>query len=227
MTTALQIVSRAAELIGFKDPDETLSGNDAANFLAVLNSMVDGWNTDRLFIVASQTVTASVSASPVAIGTGQTLNTVRPIRIEDGWVRLNGIDYRLKWVTSAEYDAIVSKSVTTSLPGFAYYQPSLPSGAIYLWPAPSAAVSLHVRVLVQLSEFAALATEYDLAPGYRKALEYSLAEELAPGRRQLDPQIARVAANARRAIRRTNFEPVQIETSDVARSIVFSILRGE
>lgn len=226
MTTALQIINRAAELVGYKDPDETLNANDSANFLAVLNDMVGTWNTHRLYVPASQTVSASVSASPVSIGTSQTLNTTRPIRIEGGWIRENSVDYPLEWITSAEYDAIPDKTDTSTLPTKAYYSPSVPSGAIYLWPAPSAAISLYVRVATMLTEFAALATDYDLAPGYKRALEYSLAEELAPGRRPLNPDIARHAYNARRSIKTANWEPVLLEDSGVPERATFNVVTG-
>lgn len=227
MTTAQQIVSRAAELIGYKDADEALSGNDAANFLGALNSLVGTWNTQRLYIVTTADVSATVAASPVAIGVGQTLATARPVRIESGYVRQNGVDYPLEWLTAAEYDAIAAKDVSTTLPTSAYYAPNVPNGAIYLYPVPSAPVELHVRVMAQLSEFANLATDYDLAPGYKRALEYSLAEELAPGRRPLDAQIARAAMNARRAIKVANFEPVQLTGSDLSRAVLFNILTGQ
>jgi hypothetical protein len=227
MTTALQIVNRAAELIGYKDPSEALDGNDSANFLAVLNDLVGTWNTDRLYVVATTTVSASVSASPVSIGTGQTLSTPRPIRIESAWVRVNGVDYPLSLIGQFEYDAIPAKATTSTVPNEAFYSPGVPYGSLYLYPVPSAAVTLFVRVMAQLSEFANLATEYDLAPGYKRALEYSLAEELAPGRRGLDPQIARHAQNARKAIRRANYEPVQIGSYGFASGAGFNVLTGQ
>lgn len=217
MTTALSIINRAAELIGYKDPSETLSGDDAASFLSILNDMVDGWNTSRLNVVSTQTVTASVSASPVSIGAGQTLSTARPIRIEGAWIRQNGVDYPLNPLTSAQYDAIADKATTGTLPSAFFYSPVLPSGSIYLWPFPSQAVTLYVRVMTQLSSFAALATDYDIAPGYKKALEYSLAEELCPGRAPLNPKVERIAFNARRAIKVANHEPLMLEGSRVRR----------
>lgn len=227
MTTALQIINRAAELIGYKDPDETLSANDAVNFLGILNDLVDDWNNKRLYIVSTTTVSASVSASPVSIGSGQTLDTARPIRIEDGWIRQNGVDYGLEWITSQEYDAIADKTVTSTFPTKAYYSPTLPYGSIYLWPVPSAAVSLHVRVMTQLSSFAATSTDYTLAPGYKRALELSLAEELAPGRRPIDPRVERSAFNARRSLKVANHESLQMVTPDAPRLRSFDIVTGQ
>lgn len=225
MTTAQQIINRAAELIGYKDTEESLSGNEASNFLGILNDLVGTWNTQRLYIVATTTVSANVSSSPVSIGASQTLNTPRPIRLEGVWVRDGGIDYPIRLITSAEYDAIQNKSDTTTYPECAYYSPGLPSGSLYLWPAPASVIALHVRVMTQLSEFAALSTDYNLAPGYKRALELSLAEELFPSR--VTPKLQQMADSARRAIRVANFEPVVIESTDVASQSVFNIVTGE
>lgn len=226
MTTAQTIINRAAEITGYKDPGETLSSDDAQQFLAVLNALVDSWNTSRLYIVATSVVNASVSSSPVSIGSGQTLNVARPIRIEGGFVRSGGLDYPIKdWLTASEYDSIASKSDTSPTPWAAYYQPAVPNGSLYLWPAPSGAIDLHVRVMTQLSEFAGLSTEYDLAPGYKRALQYSLAEELHPNR--ITPQIARLAASSRRAIKRANHEPLMLDSSDVALPAPFDIRIGQ
>jgi hypothetical protein len=207
MTTALQILNRGAEIIGYKDPDEQLSGSDQANFLRILNTMLDGWNTQRMFIVSVANVVQTVSGLPITIGPSGTINMARPVRLEDGcFIRLNDADYGIVWVARTEYQAIIQKNQAGNLACYGYYEPSLPLGQIYLWPFPSSPVELHLQAQVQLTEFADLVTDYDLAPGYRKALEYSLAEELAPGRRPIDPGVARIAANSRRVIRRTNVE---------------------
>lgn len=129
---ALSIINRAFELIGYKDPDEALSGNEAQAGLDALNSLVDAWNAQPLF---------------------------------------------------------------------ALWQP--------------------------ISSFDDLTTEHNLAPGFRKALEYSLAEDLAPGRRALDPATAKAAFLARRAIRRNNVEVPQLEpVPRVLRSSRFNIDTG-
>lgn len=211
MTTALQIVSRSAEIIGYKDPDESLSGNDAANFLAVLNSMLDSWNTQRLYIVTVAQVSASVSANPTSIGAGGTFNTARPVRIEDGcFARIGDVDYPIQVIGRSEYDLFVDKSTTSTFPDFVYYEPAIPTGQLYFYPVPSPAVTVYLQVQTQLTAFADLSTDYTLAPGYKKALEYSLAEELAPGRRPLEAQVVRQASIARRAIKTTNFESPQM-----------------
>lgn len=211
MPTALSIVNRAAEIIGYKDPDEALSGNDANNFLGILNSLLDSWNTQRLYIVTVARVTATVSANPATIGTGQTFNVTRPVRIEPGcFTRISNIDYPIEVIDRERYALIPDKTTTGSFPDVLYYEPGLPTGNVFFYPVPVSGVSVHLQVQTQLTAFADLGTDYNLAPGYKKALEYSLAEELAPGRRPLEQQVMRQAAIARRAIKTTNFESPQL-----------------
>ena len=206
MTKATAIINRAAEIIGYKDPDESLSSADSTNFLTVLNDMLDGWNTQRLFIIAVSEVSQSVTGLPITIGLTGTINVARPIRMQDGaYVRVNSVDTPIQWIERTEYEAIPSKT-QAGTPVLGYYEPSMPLGKIYLYPYPSSAVTLVLPLQTQLTEFADLAsTDYTLAPGYRKALAYSLAEELAPGRRELSRDVQRIAAMARKAIRRSNY----------------------
>lgn len=205
--TSQQIINRACEIIGYKDPDESLSSTDSTNFLGVLNDMLDGWNAQRLFIVNVGEIVQNVSGSPITIGPGGTINVTRPISVEDGsFIRINGADFAIKWIQQVEYNAIIVKSTPGTIAVYGYYQQSTPVGEIFLWPVPSSSVELHLQLQTQLVEFADLSTGYTLAQGYKKALCYSLAEELAPGRRSLDPKVERIAMASRRAIRRNNVD---------------------
>lgn len=225
--TALDIINRAAELIGYKDVDESLTATEKSNFLGVLNSIVDTWNSQRLYITQVEETATNVSSSPVTIGTSMTINVPRPVVIEAGsFIRSSGTDYPLKWMTREEYNAIADKSSTSSIPTHAYYNRDIPTGYIYLYPVPSTTVALHLQLRTMLSEFADTSTSYSLAPGFKKALVYTLAEELAPGRRPLDPQIARIAANSRRVIKRANHVIAPLNSSSPVLSNVGRILSG-
>lgn len=214
MTKAIDLINRACDLFGYKDPSESLSAGDQANFLAVLNDMVDSWNTQRLFIVAVSDVVQSASGLPITIGSGGDINVTRPTRMEQGaYTRTDGVDSPFRWVERTEYDAIGNKS-EAGVPQIGYYEPAMPLGKIHLWPYPASAIELHLPVQTQLTAFAdAATTDYTFAPGYVKAMAYSLAEELAGGKRELPLSVQRIAATSRKAIRRTNvaIQPQQIE----------------
>lgn len=207
MTTALQIIDRAYSLLGYKAAGEVLSSDDANYGLEALNAMLDGWQTQSMYIVSKGAVVATISGTSATVGPGMIFDTPRPVRIEDGsFSRLNGVDYDVTEIDRETYASISLKTVRSSFPQYFYYDGNMPTANLFFYPAPVAGVEFHLAVQTQLTAFANLATDYPLAPGYLKALQYSLAEELAPGIKEVPMSLMRIAANARRAIRRTNVD---------------------
>jgi hypothetical protein len=205
MANALSLIERAYSLIGFKDPGEALSGTDTSYALGVLNDMIDSWNTQNFFIVSVQEVVATISGNPITVGPSMMVNIPRPATVENGsFVRSGGVDFPIEWITREEYNNIAYKTVGSNIPAYGYYDAALPTAKIYLYPYPTASAELHLQVQSDLSEFANLTTDYPLAQGYRRAIAYSLAEELAPGVRELPASVAKNAFLARKAIRKTN-----------------------
>jgi hypothetical protein len=202
--TALMLIDRAYSLLGFKAAGEPLAAADAQCGLDALNALLDGWSTQPLSIVSVQEIVALVAASPVTVGLGMDADIERPARMEGGaFVRVAGVDCPLTWIGRERFNAICQKS-DAGQPEFAYYDAALPVGNVFLWPQPSAPFELHLQLHAPQAQFVNVTDECVLAPGYRKAIEYSLAEELAPGIKELPLTVVRTAANARRAIRRTN-----------------------
>jgi len=205
MATASAIIDRAYGLLGYKDAGEALSGADADYALNVLNDMIDSWNTNRLFIFTTQTVTSTVIGVSSSIGPGLTIDTPRPTRIpaQGSFVSVGGVDYPIEFINDAQYNGIAIKSTPSTIPIYAHYDNGVP-GRIFFWPFPSVATSFTLLLEQQLTSFADLATDVPLVPGYKKALQESLAEELAPGLREIPAALVRSAAKSRQAIRRTN-----------------------
>lgn len=227
MTTASHLIDRAYELIGYKDPEEALSGVLAVRALSVLNDMIDGWNTQRMFIISVNEIVVTASGLPITVGPGMMVNITRPVRMEDGaFVRINGADYPIRWIDREQYNAIAYKSVAGQISLSGYYDANMPTANIYLWPYPATGAELHLQVQDTLSEFADLSTDYPLAPGYKKALSYSLAEELAPGLRELPASVVRGAMLARKAIRRTNAQVPQLNSGSPGSSPLAQFLAG-
>lgn len=203
MTTALSMIDRAFELIGYKDPGETLSGADSAAGLAALNSMIDAWRRNTLFVYATTYITQSVSGDPITIGSGGTLNTTRPVDIPNGgFVRVGGLDYGFTMIDREAWANITLKSLNTPWPSFCYYEPALPLGKLYFYPQIATTTELHIPIRQQVGEFADLTTDYTLDAGYKIAMEYSLAEELAIGRVAIDPRITAKGMQYRKNIQR-------------------------
>jgi hypothetical protein len=203
--TALMLIDRAYALLGYKAAGEALSADDADYGLQALNAMLDGWNTQPLSIVSVGEVVGNVSGISATVGPGLDFDTPRPVRVENGaFSRVNGIDYPVQWIDRETYAAIALKAVGSQFPQYAYYDANQPTATVYFYPVPPAGLEFHLPVQTQFAAFESVAQEVSLAPGYRKAIEYSLAEELAPGIKELPLAVMRAAANARRAMRRTN-----------------------
>lgn len=205
MATASDIIDRAYALIGFKDAGEALSGADAQYALGALNDMIDAWNTQRLFIYTIAEVVASASGLPIAIGPGMAINTARPVTMEAGsFARIAGLDYPITWIDDEQYQGIAIKNMSSAIPQFGHYDGGNPTGTISLWPYQTTPTELHLMVRQQLAAFPDMATDVPLAQGYKNAIQYSLAEELASGVRELPALVAKKAILYRRAIRITN-----------------------
>ena len=214
MTTALQIIDRAYSLLGYKAAGDALSADDAQYGLDALNSMIDAWNTSDFNIVSVNEVVATVSTQSATVGTGLNFDTVRPTGIQAGaFSRINGVDYPLYEIDREQYERISVKTIVSSFPQYFYYDGNTDIARVWFYPIPVSPVEIHLPVNVYLTEFADTATNYSLVKGYRKALEYSLAEELSPGIKPLDPMIVKTAANARKAIRRTNVNVPELNST--------------
>ena len=234
MTTASVIIRQSLARIGVRAAGEDVGGDDAADALETLNTMIDAWRVENLFAVATSTIAATLPANTqqLNVGPAQTVAVdPRPIRFEDGSTyRIDGIDYPLRGVTEAEFADISFKAVSATGPDVFFYRPNFPIATIDFYPRASSSLSLSLIALVQVAEFADLTTtDYDLAPGYQRAIVLSLAEDLAPlFEAKLDVRLAAQAQNARRLLKRNNSHVPQLDLSSVVpghnpqRSDIFS-----
>jgi hypothetical protein len=153
----------------------------------------------------------------------------RPVRLEAGCKYTSGgIDYPLRLVTLAVYDGEPFKDTAAMGPEIVHYNPSLPLGVLSFWPVAQASVTLSLVVQVQLTAFADLTTDYELPPGYLRALVYTLAEECGPDfERDVPPTVSRNAMNARRLLQRSNHDVPQLDIClPIGRHRSYNILTG-
>ncbi len=231
MTTALQLVNKATSLIGVRGAGEILSADDAAECLSSLNSMLDSWRTESLYAYAKQRVTATLPAgvNTATIGpAGTFVVTPRPIRIEVGSFFTSGqLDYEIKPITAQEFNGVGLKATGDLGPTYVYLDTAYPQGTLYFYPQAAQSVSVTLLCLLQVSEFADLNTNYDLAPGYQRAIEYSLAEEIAPiFEMEPPPTVKRSAIVARKNVKRANFAVPQLEVPRHGYSPVGGFIAG-
>lgn len=215
MTTATALIRQALGHLRVRAAGETVGGDDAADALDVLNTMIDAWRLESLNAYTTQTLTGTLAAGAqsISVGPSQALHSaVRPTRFGLGstFRTAAGIDYPMRPVTEHEYTRLPPQ--TTALgPAYFHYRPEVPYGTLWFYPSPAAAVTLRMVAQVQVEQFAGLTLDYPLAPGYAQAIAYSLAEHLAAMFDVAVPvQVAAHAQRTRQAVKRLNHVTPQL-----------------
>jgi len=206
------IIDRALRLIGAIASGESPTTAESNDGLVALNAMISSWQTEKLNVYAFvDTAFTLVNAdSSYTVGpAGNFAITPRPSKIENCYVRANDIDYQVEMIDKDKWLSIPDKTSDSDIPIYAYYEPTLTTGTLQLWPVPNTAYSLHIVTWTSLVELAALATTITLPQGYERALAYNLAIEVAPEyEKEASQSVMMIAAESKAAIKRANIRPM-------------------
>jgi hypothetical protein len=213
MPTAAEICIRAMKISGILAAGETPPADDINDVFDAFNVMVDSWSTERLFIYALQGNVFPLTAGQAAYTIGpdglQDFTLARPQQISPGtFVRFTAqtLDYPVQLLTDIEYQTIQVKTAPGGFFFGLWYDPTFPNGTLNFWPVPPAGLNLHLYSWQPFGAAATLTTDVAFPPGYQRAFEYSLAEEIAPLFGQaIDPRVQQIAKKARRNVKRMNF----------------------
>jgi hypothetical protein len=180
MTTARQIIQRALQKNGVLTKGESPDGDEASDGLSSLNDMIASWSNDSLLIYArlSESFPLVSGQASYTIGTGGNFNTARPLQILTAFTRIGDIDYNISIIPEEAFDGIAQKNISSSIPDVLFYSAGFPLGTITIYPVPATGV-LHIRSEKQLSSLPTLDTDIELPPGWKRALIFNLALELA------------------------------------------------
>lgn len=183
MTTALNIIEGAAKLLGVLNKGENMPADDAADGLLALNDLLSSWANDSLLVYTRTLETFSLVAGTAAysIGSGQTWNTVKPVRILSAVIRDSAnLDYPVAIIEDEEYQNVQYKTTPSPLPQYLNYNNGHPYGTVTFYGTPSVANSVRLLTEKPLTAFALTSTTVDLPAGWNKALKFNLALDLAP-----------------------------------------------
>lgn len=208
MATAQTVIDRALRLLGAIASGESPTTAESNDALVALNHMIESWQTQKLsvYTFVDTAFTTSVGDNSYTVGpTGNFALTPRPSKLENIFLRKSNIDYPIQLVAQDRWFAIPDKTTTSDVPTFAYYEPSMTTGTLLLWPVPSAAGSLHIVTWVAVTTLAALATSLAFPQGYERALAYNLAVDLsAEYQLPLPPIVQQIARDSYADIKRAN-----------------------
>lgn len=209
MATALEMIKRSMRLARVLRKGEELDSDEAANGLAALNTMLDSWRLERLFVyqIVQGSYSWAASIASKTIGSGGDISASRPVRIESAYA----VDSSSNWYPvdvlqmREEYDRIIVKTTTGSIPAWLYMDPAFPLATIYLYPVPSATITLKLNTWQTLQSFSALTTDLSLPPGYQRAIEFSLAMEYgAEFKKDIPDSVREIAVAAKAAVKNLN-----------------------
>lgn len=221
MSTAQQIINRSLRVLGVIGAGETATSDDSADALTVLNQMIQSLSLQGLatYRCPLETFNLVPNQTSYTVGpSGADLVTTRPLKILDGYIRLNNIDYPVQLVDAPTYDSYAKKNVTTNLPDRVFYDPTLTNGTFYFYPMPSQANAFYFRSWKVLESFASLSETVDLPQGYDRMLVYMLARELSPEYgKALTADIDRLYTESLANLKRMNHMAINGSTWEVSK----------
>lgn len=180
--SAKSIIKRALRLIGAKQTNEDPSPSELQDGLEALNAMLDSWNTEKLVIYAvlRRTFAMTASQNGHVMGASEDFDAPVPRKVEAGTVGIipvnQTLELPLRLLTDREYADRADK-VTTGQPSAVWYDGN---GTFYFYMIPDAAHTFVLYDDVQLSQISDVAEQFTLPTGFKRALDYNLAVELAP-----------------------------------------------
>lgn len=221
MATARDIIESALREIGVLAEGEAASSSGASTGLTRLNRFIDRLNTERLAVytvtrTAGLTITANDGEYSVG-GSGADWNVgERPVYID----RIGFIDtdtdpdteYSMHRLTEQEYQNITQKARTSAFPQAYYYNPTMTTATITLWPVPTDAnLEGVVYHWAQLSQLSSLDATVSLPPGYEEMLVTNLALLLCPSySRTPHPVLVETARKSLSDVKRRNIRQAEL-----------------
>ena len=231
MSTVLDLITRAYQVLGIYDPGEPLNSDDATLGLNVCNDMLDSWSNESLtcYEILEQSAPLVPGQQSYTIGPGGNFNMTRPIRIIEGpgsaYVQdTNGNNYQMEVVSRKKWNMYGNRSnvVTSNFPDVLFYDPQFPLGIISVMPFPLLAYTMFWDSYLQFTDFSSLTQTITLPPGYNLAIWTNLAGMLKPffADGQIDPSIVSMAMVSKGNIKRSNMriQATLFDNAIVARS---------
>jgi len=115
--TGNQLIAAALRRIGSLGQGEVPNASESQDAQLVWNSMLDSWNTDRgnLYTLAVFTGNLANGVQSYLMGTGQTLNAPRPVRIQTANVLIGSNRWPLDLIGGDEWASKIQRTAVNTL----------------------------------------------------------------------------------------------------------------
>ncbi len=180
------LIAGALRLCGVLSQGETASSTQVTEASEALNMLVKAFAADGmpLWAIKEYSVPLTASTSSYRIGTSQTVNTPKPLKVIQAFLHntSTNIDIPMRILTRQEYNVLGNKTSSGS-PIQIFYDPQNTYGDLYVFPVPSStdASTFTIRIVYQrpFEDFDAASDEPDFPQEWFEALKYNLADRLA------------------------------------------------
>jgi asparagine N-glycosylation enzyme membrane subunit Stt3 len=220
MATANSIINRAMRIARVIGKGETLDADEAADGLVALNSMLDSWQIDRLYVyqIRAESFTWAANQQSRTVYASGNFATDVPTQVSDDCTfTSNGVEYPAKLIDVDMWSSIPVKTTTSTLPWYLYVEYGSDRVTLYTYPIPSADITFTLRSTKRLQSFSALTDTLTLPSGYEEAITFNLAERFGTEfGKELLPAAQRTAINSRKNLKRVN-SPSPVMGSEVGR----------
>lgn len=218
--TGTEFVTDALIDLGVIGPGDALDNAVAQTVLRKANDWIDSLGLEQLlvFVLLRTVHTLGSGTASYTIGTGGTINIVRPVEIEAAGLIIDTAadpltEIPIDILTEQRWQAVRQKDLETPLTQAIYYDHASVAGLgrIYPWPIPNVGTTALVLYTPQaLTGFADLSTDYHFARGYTHFLKTNVLREIASmfGQTLSIEQIA-AARDARAKVKRVNIRPYE------------------
>lgn len=136
-------------------------------------------------------------------------------------------EFPIDIIDSQRWIGLTDKAMTSGMASYLYYEGGAQNAGINLWPVPTSMMGLVLYSKKALADFASLADEVDLPPGYKTAIAYNLAKRIA-GRfgKAISADDSIIADKSLGAIKVKNSRTPRL-VSDVMTKKTFNLISGE
>lgn len=216
MATVRDVCTQALQDLMVVGADQTMSATDGALALSKLNMLLDQCTSESLMLYSEVRTTWTITASDgsYTVGTGGDVNVARPTFVDYvnfmDTSQTPNLEIPLIPLTDQAYAAIPIKTLTSTLPGYYFYNLTYPLATLSLYPVPTSSTLTGVMYArAQVGEFASLNVSISLPPGWRRFLVTNLALELAPAfEREPSKTLIKNAVESKATLKRSNIRLV-------------------
>ncbi len=181
MTTASDILTRAARSLGYLGRTEVMSAADINDALLTFNTMLDSWSNEKLmsYITLERTFTLIIGQQQYTIGPGGNFNTARPFDITQAFITdSNQLRYPVTILPQDKWNLIGELNINSQIPTTLFYDPQYPLGVINIFPVPLVGYTLTIDSTQAQVDFTSLTQSLSMPLGYERMMISNLAIEL-------------------------------------------------